>query len=73
MATEHLLVATGICLLVERDPITTAKEVASLDHVSGGRFLFGVGRLGAVVLEVQTEVSSAGEAEPGRYGRQVLA
>jgi probable F420-dependent oxidoreductase len=43
LATERLLVATGICLVVERDPITTAKEVASLDHVSGGRFLFGVG------------------------------
>jgi probable F420-dependent oxidoreductase len=43
IATERLLVATGICLVVERDPITTAKEVASLDHLSGGRFLFGVG------------------------------
>jgi probable F420-dependent oxidoreductase len=43
MATERLLVATGICLIIERDPITTAKEVASLDHVSGGRFLFGIG------------------------------
>lgn len=32
-----------MCLLVERDPITTAKEVASVDHLSGGRFLFGVG------------------------------
>jgi probable F420-dependent oxidoreductase len=42
-ATERLLVATGICLVIERDPITTAKEVASLDQVSGGRFLFGVG------------------------------
>jgi probable F420-dependent oxidoreductase len=42
-ATERLLVATGICLVVERDPITTAKEVASLDRVSGGRFLFGIG------------------------------
>jgi probable F420-dependent oxidoreductase len=41
--TEQLLLATGICLVIERDPITTAKEVASLDHVSGGRFLFGVG------------------------------
>ncbi|KAA5826615.1 LLM class F420-dependent oxidoreductase [Saccharopolyspora hirsuta] len=41
--TERLLVATGIALVVERDPITTAKEVASLDLVSGGRFLFGVG------------------------------
>jgi probable F420-dependent oxidoreductase len=42
-ATTRLLVGTGICLIVQRDPITTAKEVASVDHVSGGRFLFGVG------------------------------
>ena len=42
-ATEHLKVGTGICLVVERDPITTAKEVASIDHISGGRFLFGIG------------------------------
>lgn len=42
-ATTRLKVATGICLVVERDPIITAKEVASLDVVSGGRFLFGVG------------------------------
>jgi probable F420-dependent oxidoreductase len=42
-ATERLKLGTGICLVVERDPITTAKEVASLDRLSGGRFLFGVG------------------------------
>ena len=42
-ATERLRVGTAICLVVERDPITTAKEVASLDRLSGGRFLFGVG------------------------------
>jgi probable F420-dependent oxidoreductase len=42
-ATERLLIGTGICLVVERDPIVTAKEVASLDRVSDGRFLFGVG------------------------------
>ncbi|MCB0876657.1 MAG: LLM class F420-dependent oxidoreductase, partial [Solirubrobacterales bacterium] len=42
-ATERLLVGTGICLIVERDPITTAKEVATIDRVSEGRFLFGVG------------------------------
>ena len=42
-ATKKLKVATGICLLVERDPITTAKEVASLDMLSGGRFIFGIG------------------------------
>src|ERR1700709_170749 len=43
MATDRLKIGTGVCLVVERDPITTAKEVASLDHLSGGRFLFGVG------------------------------
>lgn len=42
-ATERILLGTGICLVVQRDPITTAKEVASLDLLSGGRFLFGVG------------------------------
>ena len=43
VATERLLVGTGICLVVERDPIITAKEVATLDRISEGRFLFGVG------------------------------
>src|SRR5579864_760228 len=42
-ATRKLLVATGICLVIQRDAIHTAKQVASLDHVSGGRFIFGVG------------------------------
>ena len=42
-ATERLRIGTGVCLVVERDPITTAKSVASVDHISGGRFLFGVG------------------------------
>jgi len=41
--TTRLRVATGICLVVQRDPIQTAKAVASLDQVSGGRFLFGIG------------------------------
>jgi probable F420-dependent oxidoreductase len=42
-ATVRLKVGTGVCLVIERDPIVTAKEVATLDNVSGGRFLFGVG------------------------------
>jgi probable F420-dependent oxidoreductase len=42
-ATTRLKVGTGICLVVERDPITLAKEVASLDFLSKGRFLFGIG------------------------------
>jgi probable F420-dependent oxidoreductase len=41
--TTNLKLATGICLLIQRDPITTAKEVASLDRLSGGRVLFGIG------------------------------
>jgi len=41
--TERLRLGTGICLLVERDPIVTAKAVATLDQLSGGRVLFGVG------------------------------
>ena len=43
MVTTRLKLGTGICLVIERDTITTAKSVASVDHVSGGRFLFGVG------------------------------
>ncbi|HEU4421883.1 MAG TPA: LLM class F420-dependent oxidoreductase [Pilimelia sp.] len=42
-ATTKLRVGSGICLVIERDPIITAKEVASVDHLSGGRFEFGVG------------------------------
>lgn len=42
-ATTTLKVATGICLVIQRDPIQTAKSVASIDQISNGRFLFGVG------------------------------
>jgi probable F420-dependent oxidoreductase len=42
-ATERLVVGTGICLVAQRDPIITAKEVATLDHLSGGRFVLGMG------------------------------
>jgi probable F420-dependent oxidoreductase len=41
--TKKLKVATGICLVIQRDTIQTAKLVASIDQVSGGRFLFGIG------------------------------
>lgn len=43
MVTTKLKLATGICLLIERDPITTAKEVATLDRLSNGRAIFGIG------------------------------
>jgi probable F420-dependent oxidoreductase len=42
-ATKKLVLGTGICLIPERDPIVTAKCVASLDQLSGGRFVFGIG------------------------------
>jgi probable F420-dependent oxidoreductase len=41
--TTRLLIGSGICLLAQRDPIICAKEVASIDVLSGGRFIFGVG------------------------------
>ncbi len=41
--TSKINLATGICLVIQRDPIHTAKEVASLDQLSKGRFLFGIG------------------------------
>jgi probable F420-dependent oxidoreductase len=41
--TDRIKIGTGVCLIIERDPIVTAKEVATVDQISGGRFLFGVG------------------------------
>ncbi len=42
-ATRRIRLGTGICLVTQRDPIQTAKQVASLDQLSDGRFVFGVG------------------------------
>jgi probable F420-dependent oxidoreductase len=42
-ATERLLLGTAVCLLIEHDPIVLAKEIASLDQLSNGRVVFGVG------------------------------
>lgn len=41
--TTELKIGTGVCLLAQRDPIVTAKAVSTLDQLSGGRFLFGIG------------------------------
>jgi probable F420-dependent oxidoreductase len=41
--TSRIRLGTGICLVAQRDPIATAKAVATLDHLSGGRFVLGVG------------------------------
>lgn len=43
MVTKTLKLGTGVCLVNQRDPIQTAKLVASIDQISGGRFLFGIG------------------------------
>src|ERR1700691_3716638 len=42
-ASKRLKVGTGVCLVIQRDTIQTAKLVASVDQISGGRFLFGIG------------------------------
>ena len=42
-ATERIKIGTGVCLVIQHDPIVLAKQVASLDRLSRGRFQFGVG------------------------------
>ncbi len=51
--TKTLKLGTGICLVPERNPLLLAKEIATLDHFSGGRFLFGIG---AGWLKEETEI-----------------
>jgi probable F420-dependent oxidoreductase len=52
-ATQRIKLGTGICLVPERNPLLLAKEVATLDHFSGGRFIFGIG---AGWLKEETEI-----------------
>ena len=42
-ATSRIRLGTGVCLVPQRNPLYTAKEVASVDWLSGGRFDFGIG------------------------------
>lgn len=63
--TERVLLGTGIALVAQRDPIITAKEVASLDLISGGRAVFGVG-----VGWNREEMENHG-ADPTTRGRMV--
>jgi probable F420-dependent oxidoreductase len=42
-ATEKLIIGTSVCLVIEHDPIVLAKEISTLDQLSGGRFVFGIG------------------------------
>lgn len=65
VATQALVVGTGIALIPQRDPILTAKEVASLDLVSDGRFRFGVG-----VGWLREEIANHG-VDPSVRGRVV--
>jgi probable F420-dependent oxidoreductase len=51
--TQTIKLGTGICLVPERNPLLLAKEVATLDHFSGGRFIFGIG---AGWLKEETEI-----------------
>ena len=41
--THTIKLGTGVCLVPQRNPLILAKEVATLDHFSGGRFIFGIG------------------------------
>jgi probable F420-dependent oxidoreductase len=43
LATKSLKIASGMCILSERDPLATAKAISSIDYLSGGRVIFGVG------------------------------
>jgi probable F420-dependent oxidoreductase len=43
LSSKTIHIATGVCLLIQRDPIHTAREVASVDRLSNGRFIFGIG------------------------------
>jgi probable F420-dependent oxidoreductase len=65
VATQTLTLGTGIALVPQRDPILTAKDVASVDLVSGGRFLFGVG-----VGWLREEIANHG-VDPAVRGRVV--
>ena len=69
--TKTLKLATGICLLIERDTITTAKEAATVDHLSGGRFIFGIG--GGWNVEEMENHGTAFKTRFKKLKEQVLA
>ncbi len=70
-ATKRIRIGTGICLIIERDTIITAKEVASLDALSGGRFEFGIG--GGWNAEEMENHGTDYKARFKRLGEQVRA
>lgn len=70
-ATTTLKLGTGICLLPQRDTIVTAKLVASLDRMSGGRFIFGIG--GGWNKEEMAHHGTSYKSRFARMEEQVLA
>src|SRR5258707_2110477 len=62
VVTKTIKLGTGVCLVVQRDPIHTAKEVATVDRLSGGRLVFGIG--GGWNAE---EMADHGTAFPSRF------
>ncbi len=68
--TQEMKLGTGICLVPERNPIHLAKEVASLDNISNGRFLFGVG---AGWLKGESEILGADIPHRWKQTREYLA
>ena len=65
--TTTLKLGTGICLVPERNPILLAKEIATLDYFSGGRFLFGIG---TGWLKEETELFGVDFAQRANYTRE---
>ena len=69
MVTTTLKLATGICLIPERNPLTLAKEIASLDYFSNGRFLFGIG---TGWLREETELFGVNFKDRVKYTRESI-
>ena len=71
VTTKKILLGTGITLIIQRDAIITAKEVASVDQLSGGRLIFGVG--GGWNLEEMADHGTDPRRRWSRMREQVLA
>jgi probable F420-dependent oxidoreductase len=67
--TKAIKLGTGICLVPERNPLLLAKEIATLDHLSNGRFLFGIG---AGWLQEETEIMGGNFARRWSQTREAV-
>jgi probable F420-dependent oxidoreductase len=68
-ATSTIQLGTGVCLVPERNPLLLAKEIATLDYYSGGRFLFGIG---AGWLKEETEIMGGDFAHRWTQTREAI-